>query len=255
LGIIFKKEGNLAVFTINRPEAMNSLHIPSLGELSGALLDFDNDPRLRCGIITGSGEKAFCSGIDIRKVFDAEIENGRQSKIPPTLMRGLEIKKPLIAAINGAALGGGLELALACDIRIAAQNTVFGFPEVGLGIIPGWGGTQRLIRQIPFCLAAELLLTGKSIDAAEAWRNGLINAVVPFGKLLEVSYNMAETISAAAPLAVQAAKEAMLKGSDLNLTEGFELEDALQTYLKTSADFREGIRAFKEKRKPDFKGE
>jgi enoyl-CoA hydratase/carnithine racemase len=252
--IEYRKEGKIALISLNRPHLQNALDMTALEELSEALIDFDSDPGLLAGIITGSGEEAFCSGMDIRRTPDAERQIGPSGTFPATLMRGLEITKPLIAAVNGAALGGGLEIVLACDLRIASPEAVFGSPEVTLGLIPGWGGTQRLPRQVPWCMAAQLLLTGKTIDAAEALRIGLINRVVPRPVLLQTALEWAEAICRAAPLAVRAAKEAMTKGAQLPLNEGLELEDALVTYLKTSRDFKEGLAAFREKRRPSFEG-
>jgi len=169
-------------------------------------------------------------------------------------MRGLELWKPLIAAINGLALGGGLELALACDLRIASENATFGFPEVALGIIPGWGGTQRLPRVIPWAKAAEVLLMRETFDAAEAYRIGLVNKVVPLDQLLPTAHEWAERICALGPLAVRAAKEAMIKGASLPLEEGLRLEWELEEYLFTTEDAHEGPTAFVERRKPVYKG-
>jgi len=229
---------------------MNALDISTLKEFRDALLDFQNDPDLWVGIITGAGDKAFCSGIDIGNTLSGDPDH--TTPLPLTLMRGLEITKPLVVAVNGLALGGGLEIVLACDIRIASENATFGSPEVTLGLIPAWGGTQRLPRQIPWCLAAELLLTGKSIDAKEAFRIGLVNRVVSQDKLFSTAKEWAQVMCSAAPLAVRAAKEAIIKGLNLPLNEGLELEDALATYLKGTEDFNEGIKAFNEKRKPIY---
>jgi enoyl-CoA hydratase/carnithine racemase len=168
-------------------------------------------------------------------------------------MRGLEMWKPLVAAINGMALGGGLELALACDIRIAAESARLGTPEVTLGLIPGWGGTQRLPRAIPWCKAAELLLMGKLIDAQEAYRIGLVNAVVPQTEVMTTAKEWAKAICQAAPLAVRAAKEAMLRGSAMTIEEGLRLENSLVASVMATEDFIEGTTAFVEKRKPNYK--
>ena len=173
--------------------------------------------------------------------------------MPATPMRGLELWKPLIAAINGLALGGGLEIALACDIRIASEKARLGVPEVTLGLIPGWGGTQRLPRMVPRCKAAEMLLTGKAIDAQEAYRIGLVNTVVPSEAVMPTAREWAETICQAGPLAVRAAKEAIIRGSSLTLEEGLRLESDLEAYLMSTEDFAEGTQAYVEKRKPDFK--
>lgn len=251
MSIDYSKDGKIAVFVLNRPFVMNALDLSTLKEFRDALLDFQNDPDLWAGIITGAGDQAFCSGIDIGNTLSGDPDHTKP--LPLTLMRGLEITKPLVAAVNGVALGGGLEIVLTCDIRIAAENATFGSPEVTLGLIPGWGGTQRLPRQIPWCQAAELLLTGKSIDAREAFRIGLVNRVISQDQLFSTAKEWAQIICHAAPLAVQAAKEAMINGLQLPLSEGLELEDALATFLKGTEDFHEGIRAFNEKRKPFYR--
>jgi E-phenylitaconyl-CoA hydratase len=249
----YNKQGKIAIFTLNRPQVMNALDISTLAEFHSTLIDFRDDPDLWAGIITGAGEEAFCTGIDIRSTLSANDYQDRSQPLPATLMRGLDINKPLIAAINGLALGGGLELVLACDIRIASENASFGTPEVSLGLIPAWGGTQRLPRQIAWCHAAEMLLTGKVISAEEAHRIGLINRVVPKKDLISTAKEWADVLCNSAPLAVRAAKEAMIKGSSLPLDQGLDLEDALETYLKGTEDYFEGIKAFTEKRKPFYR--
>jgi enoyl-CoA hydratase/carnithine racemase len=252
MGVDYSKDGKIAIFILNRPHVMNALDIPTLKEFHDALIDFNEDPNLWAGIITGAGEDAFCTGIDIRSTLSVNQYQDRSQPLPATLMRGLDITKPLVAAINGLALGGGLEIVLSCDIRIASEKASFGSPEVTLGLIPAWGGTQRLPRQIPWCQAAALLLSGKSIDAQEAYRIGLINRVVPKERLSTAAKEWAQVLCDAAPLAVRAAKEAMIKGSSLSLDEGLQLEDALETYLKGTEDFYEGIQAFTQKRKPYY---
>ncbi len=253
--IDYRKEGKLAIFTINRPEAANAINVQAMRELHDALVDFRDDPELWVGIITGTGEKAFSAGADIKEMLPFLKENlpARPWAIPATHMRGLELWKPLIAAINGLALGGGLEIALACDIRIASEKARFGLTEVTLGLIPGWGGTQRLPRLIPGCKAAELLLTGKIIDAQEAYRIGLVNIVVPPEAVMTTAKEWAQTICQVAPLAVRAAKEAMLRGTSMTLEDGLKLENYLEGYVMSTEDFAEGTKAFREKRKPDFK--
>ena len=254
MAIDYKKEGKVAIFTINRPEAMNALNMETMRELREVLVDFRDDDGLWVGIVTGAGEKAFCGGADIKDTLPFMKEHSRaQWAMPDSIMRGLELWKPLVAAINGMALGGGLELALACDIRIAAENARLGTPEVTLGLIPGWGGTQRLPRVIPWCKAAELLLTGKLIDAQEAYRIGLVNKVVPQAEVLSTAKEWAEAICRAAPLAVRAAKEAMLRGSAMTIEEGLRLENALVASVMATEDFTEGTTAFVEKRKPNYK--
>jgi enoyl-CoA hydratase/carnithine racemase len=165
----------------------------------------------------------------------------------------MELWKPLIAAINGVALGGGLEIALACDIRIASEKARFGLPEITLGLIPGWGATQRLPRMIPWCKAAEILLMGKPIDAQEAYRIGLVNKIVPPEEVMPTAREWAETICQAGPLAVRATKEAMLRGIGMTLEDGLRLENDLEGYVLGTEDFIEGTTAFAEKRKPDYK--
>ena len=173
--------------------------------------------------------------------------------MPPTPARQFDLWKPMIAAINGTVLGGGLEIALTCDIRIASEKAQFGTPEVTLGLLPGWGGTQRLPRMIPWCKAAEICLMGKIIDAQEAHRIGLVNTVVPPDEVMPTAMKWAQTICKAAPLAVRSAKEAMIRGSDMNLDDGLRLEWELLGYCTTTEDFIEGPKAFIEKRKPEYK--
>ncbi len=253
--IDYKKENKIAIFTINRPEALNSINVQAARELSEAMVNFRDDDELWVGIITGAGDRAFCAGADIKDLlpFLKESLQQRPWAMPATHMRGLELWKPLIAAINGLALGGGLEIAMACDIRIASEKARLGLPEVTLGLIPGWGGTQRLPRMVPRCKAAELLLMGRPIDAVEAHRIGLVNIVVPPEAVTSTAREWAQVICQAGPLAVRAAKEAMIRGTSLTLEEGLRLENDLEAYLIGTEDFTEGTTAFMEKRKPDFK--
>jgi len=254
MAIDYKKEGKVAIFTINRPQALNSMNMEANYELHEAMVDFRDDPELWVGIITGTGEKAFCCGADIKDMLPFLKEHRFDSwAFPATPMRGLELWKPLIAAINGLALGGGLEIALACDIRIASENARLGLPEVTLGLIPGWGGTQRLPRMVPWCKAAEIVLMGRPIDAQEAYRIGLVNKVVPLEQLMPTAKEWAEVICRAGPLAVRAAKEAMIQGSGMTLEDGLRLESSLEAYVMGTEDYTEGTSAFVEKRKPIFK--
>jgi enoyl-CoA hydratase/carnithine racemase len=254
MAVDYTKEGRVAIFTINRPEAMNALDMETMHQFHRALEEFRDDDELWVGIVTGAGERAFCGGADIKDTLPFMREHSRsQWAMPASIMRGLEMWKPLVAAINGMALGGGLELALACDIRIAAENARLGTPEVTLGLIPGWGGTQRLPRAIPWCKAAELLLMGKLIDAQEAYRIGLVNAVVPQAEVMTTAKEWAKVICQAAPLAVRAAKEAMLRGSAMTIEEGLRLENSLVASVMGTKDFIEGTTAFVEKRKPNYK--
>ncbi|MFC1924321.1 enoyl-CoA hydratase/isomerase family protein [Chloroflexota bacterium] len=254
MALLYEKKGKIAYITIDRPRALNALNPETFHELSKALLDFRDDEERWVAIITGSGNRAFCAGADIAETLPwiAGFRN-EWWQLPPTIMRGMELWKPVIAAINGYTLGGGLELALACDLRIASENATFALPEVTLGIIPGWGGTQRLARVIPKAKAAELLLTGQRIDAQEAYRIGLINKVVPSSELLAVAEEMAEKLCEIPPLAVRAAKEAMIKGCEMSLEEGLALEAKLEDFLMTTEDAREAQAAYQEKRKPELK--
>lgn len=254
MAIESKKEGRIAIFTLNRPEALNAMDPKSAEELSQALTDFRGDNELWVGIITGAGKRAFCAGADIKSMLPFMKENrGEVWRMPPTIMRSLDLWKPMIAAVNGACLGGGLEIALACDLRIAAENATFGLPEVRLGLIPGWGGTQRLPRVIPWAKAAEMLLTGRPIDAREAYRIGLVNKVVPLSELMSEAKKMAEALCEPGPLAVRAAKQAMIQGTSVGLQEGLQLEAMLEDFCLSTEDFEEGTKAFVEKRKPQFK--
>ena len=254
MAIDYKKEGKIAIFTINRPEAMNAMNMEALRELTEAMADFRDDPKLWVGIITGAGERAFCGGADIKDTLSFMKEHRRdQWAFPPTLMRGFELWKPLVAAINGLAVGGGLEIALSCDIRIASETARLGTPEVNLGLIPGWGGTQRVPRMVPWCKAAEILLMGRPVDAQEAYRIGLVNKVVPQAEVMPTAKEWAQVICQAAPLAVRAAKEAMVRGYSMTLEDGLRLENSLVAYIMGTEDFSEGTTAFVEKRKPDYK--
>ena len=250
----YEKEGRIAIFTINRPEAFNMVNVQIFQELHERMVEFRDDPGLWVGIITGVRTRAFSAGADIKDMLPFAREHRDQPEaLPPSIMRGLDVWKPLIAAINGMALGGGLEIALACDIRIASEKARFGTPEVNLGVIPGWGGTQRLPRMLAWCKAAELLLTGRPIDAQEAYRIGLVNKVVPQEQVIPTAKEWAEVICQAGPLAVQAAKEAMVRGSSMSLEDGLRLERALFNRVIGTEDFDEGITAYAEKRKPVFK--
>jgi enoyl-CoA hydratase/carnithine racemase len=253
--IEYQKEGKIAVITINRPEALGALDVKGHEELHEALVDFRDDDGLLVAIITGTGEKAFCTGVDIKDMlpFIKKTANKPWQQVA-TLMRGMDIWKPLIAAINGLALGGGLEMTLGCDIRIASENAKFGFPEVKVGMFPGGGGTQRLPRIIPAGIAAEMILTGRIINAEEALRFGLVNKVVPLAELVPAAKEMAAGICDLGPLAVRTAKEAMIRGMSLGLEEGLRLETTLTPPVVFSRDFQEGITAFAEKRKPEYEG-
>ena len=251
----YAKLDRIATFTINRPEAMNALNPDLLGEFYEAMVDFRDDPEVWVGIITGAGDRAFCAGADIEKTLPSLKKPTATPWLAPSVhMRGFDLWKPLIAAINGMALGGGLEVALACDIRVCSERARLGCPEVTLGLLPGWGGTQRLPRMIPWCKAAEMLLMGRLIKADEAYRMGLVNIVVPPAEVLSTAKLWAQIICQAGPLAVRACKEAMVRGYSMPLDDGLRLECSLNSYLATTDDFDEGIKAFIEKRTPEYKG-
>lgn len=252
--IAYEKRGRIAIFTIDRPEARNVMNAQGVQEFHDRMLEFDSDQDLWVGVVTGAGDKAFCAGADVKEMVSfQQVHPGQYWERPDTPMRGLEIWKPLIAAINGVALGGGLEIALACDIRIASENARFGAPEASLGLMPGWGGTQRLPRMIPWAKAAEILLGGKVIDAQEAYRIGLVNEVVPAPEVMPAVIKWAEAMCTLGPLALRAIKQAMVKGTSTSLAEGLKLEKELVKYLVSTDDFAEGIKAFVEKRRPDYR--
>lgn len=252
--IEYRTEGRIAIITINRPEVLNALNAEELIEMSNFLISFRDDPKLRACIITGAGEKAFCTGMDLKETRP-DGQGNPNTRPEGTLVRSLEMWKPLIAAINGYAFGGGLEIALACDIRIASENAQLGLTEVTLGLIPGWGGTQRLARIIPFGKAVEMILAGKRIDAYEACTLNLVNKVVPLKDLMTTAKELAVQLCDSAPLAIQAAKEALYRGLDMTLLDGLKLESELSGKAMTSRDFAEGRTAFIEKRKPNYTGE
>lgn len=252
--IAYEKRGRIAIFTIDRPEVRNVMNAQGVQEFHDRMLEFDSDQDLWVGVVTGAGDKAFCAGADVKEMVSfQQVHPGQYWERPDTPMRGLEIWKPLIAAINGVALGGGLEIALACDIRIASENARFGAPEASLGLMPGWGGTQRLPRMIPWAKAAEILLGGKVIDAQEAYRIGLVNEVVPAPEVMPAVIKWAEAMCTLGPLALRAIKQAMVKGTSTSLAEGLKLEKELVKYLVSTDDFAEGIKAFVEKRRPDYR--
>ena len=255
MALIYEKKGKIAHITINRPETLNSIDPETLQELGQSFQDFRDDPDLWVAIVTGAGNRAFSVGADISKMLPFMKDQccGAPWRMANTIMRGLKIWKPIIAAVNGHALGGGLELAMACDLRIAAENATFGQPEVRLGLIPGWGGTQRLPRLIPKAKAAEMLLMAQNIDASEAYRIGLVNKVVPLPDLIPTATEWAENICKLGPLAVRATKQAMIEGESLTLEDGLSLEWMLEEAVLSTEDFEEGTKAFLEKKPASFK--
>jgi enoyl-CoA hydratase/carnithine racemase len=261
MAILYEKKDKIGIITINRPEAMNAIDPETSEELRKAWVDFRDDPNLWVGILTGAGDKAFSAGADLKKMIPMLSKlstferREKEEKFPGMggITRGLNIWKPIIGAINGFCLAGGLEMALSCDLRVAAEHATFGLMEVSRGIIPGAGGTQRLPRMIPVAKAMEMILMAQRIDAQEALRLGLVNRVVPFAELMPTAMKMAEMISQNAPLAVRSAKEAIIRGLSMTLEEGLRLESVLQSYLLKTEDAIEGPKAFAEKRKPEYK--
>lgn len=246
----YVKEGRIAYITINRPEAMNSLSVEVRDGLQEAYMDFQANNDLWVAIMTGAGDRAFSAGADIKGFRPA---TGGEAATPVLPLRPDTIWKPFIAAIHGYCLGGGCELAMTCDIRIATDNAQFGQPEVNIGFMPGGGGTIRMPRFIPRAVAAEILLTGNRINAAEALRVGLVSRVVPRDKLMDTAKEIANTIISRGPLGVRATKEAMIRGYSMTLEEGLALEKQLAAYIRTTEDFMEGARAFAQKRPPQYK--
>ena len=250
-----QKQGQTAIFTLNRPEKHNALTPEMLRLMEAVLLDFMEDPSLRVGIFTGAGEKAFCSGADVREMLPfVKATADCPWRFPRTPMRGLTVTKPLIAAVNGLAFGGGAELAISCDLRVAADTAAFRFPEPNLGLIPRLGGTQRLPRLVGRSHAAEILLTGETVEAREALAMGLVNRVVPQERLMDSALEIAQRICRAGPLSVQALKRCLYEGSDMSLADGLALESELGLRLFQTEDYAEGSAAFREKRPPRFKG-
>ena len=242
--VIYSQKNHIAYISLNRPEADNIINQQLAQELKNVCCQINQDDSIYVVIVTGAGNRAFCGGseVDLHEFGDKYT----------TAVAGID--QPVIAAINGDALGEGLELALSCDIRLAAQNARFGLPQVGLGLIPSAGGTQRLPRIVGKSKALELVLTAETISASEALAIGLVNKVVPEKALPAEAEAMAETMTSQGPIALRYAKEAVNKGLDLTLEQGLRLEADLYFILQTTADRTEGVHAFLEKRTPQFKG-
>jgi enoyl-CoA hydratase len=255
-GLSVQQEGAVAVVTVNRPKVLNALNIATLDELAAAMRTLQDDETVRCIVITGAGEKSFIAGADINELAALTPAAGREHALAGQAVFDTieQLGKPVIAAINGYALGGGCELAMACTIRIAADTARLGQPEINLGIIPGYGGSQRLARLIGVGRALELLLTGDQITAAEAYRLGLVNRVVPAADLMAEARRLAAAIAAKAPVAVRYILDAVRCGIQLPLGEAQVLEATLFGLVASTDDMREGTRAFLDKRKAEFQG-
>jgi enoyl-CoA hydratase len=251
--IIVERNEPVGIITLNRPKELNALNFSVVSELANALEELDRDQTIRCIVITGSGEKAFAAGADIKEMSD---------KSPIEMMVGgfeaweriRRIHTPLIAAVGGYALGGGCELAMHCDMIIASENARFGQPEILLGIIPGAGGTQRLARTLGKYRAMEIVLTGAQMSAQEMANLGLVNRVVPKGEHLNEAMKLAQTVAAQPPIAVRLAKESVLAAFETSLEEGLALERKNFFLLFATEDMHEGMQAFIEKRKAEFQG-
>ncbi|MFZ3101278.1 MAG: enoyl-CoA hydratase-related protein [Desulfitobacteriaceae bacterium] len=254
MGVLFKKEKHIAYVTLNRPEAMNALDPEAWVELHQAWREIKADPEIRVSILTGAGERAFCTGSDLKKTMPSKENFASTYFEDEHFLAPMEMWKPIICAINGFAIGGGLEMALACDLRIAASTATIGLSEVKVGSLPGLGGTQRLVRTLPKAIAMKMLLTGDRIDAQQALQYGLVSDVVAPESLMDKAKEIAEKIANNAPLSVKAAKQAVVIGSDLPVKQASMYEYLLWAILRDTEDRIEGRVAFAEKRPPKYKG-
>src|SRR5262245_33321876 len=248
--LIVETRGKVGIIRLNRPEALNALNAALVAELSGAIDGFESDPLVACMIITGS-DKAFAAGADIKEMAHKSYMDAFFGDFAADWDHAARARKPVIAAVAGYALGGGCELAMQCDLIIAADNAKFGQPEIKLGVIPGIGGTQRLARAV--AKAMDLILTGRMMDAAEAERAGLVARVVPLANLMEEAFKAADAIAGMSLPVAMIAKECVNRAFETSLTEGVRFERRVFHSLFSTEDQKEGMAAFAEKRKPDFK--
>jgi enoyl-CoA hydratase len=250
--LLYEKKDGIAIVTINRPQAMNSLTREMLVALDAVFADFDRDPDLRVAILTGAGDRAFCAGMDLKEAIPLVTAGDEMGYEDHTKRQFSDVFKPIVAAVNGHCIAGGLEMLQGTDLRVAAEHATFGLGEVRFGLVPTGGSHVRLPRQIPWAVAMELLLTGQPIDAGRAYDIGLVNRVVPREDLMPAALDLARKIAENGPLAVRTAKEIAVRS--LALESGFVLEKSLGARVLSSEDAREGPRAFVEKRPPRFKG-
>ena len=256
MALIFEVKNHIAYITINRPEVMNAMDPETYQELSQSWIEVRDNPDIWCAIVTGSGDKSFSAGADLKKTIPREPDRWElwQTQSEQILNRGLEVWKPVIAAVNGYCLAGGMTLLLATDIRISVAHAQFGLSEVKRGILPANGGTQRTLRQLPYPIAMWLLMSGETMSAEEALKYGLINEIVPTNKLMEEAEKRASIICQNGPLAVRAIKELAVKSQYMPLEQGLRMEYMMHSLLKTTEDAIEGPKAFAEKRTAQFKG-
>lgn len=251
--ILVRSEGRVGVVTLNRPQALNALNAPLMAELVAALRAFDADPATGCMVVTGS-DKAFAAGADIKQMAAASVVEMMDSPFIGAWDALAALRKPVIAAVSGWCLGGGCELAMACDLIIASETARFGQPEINIGVIPGAGGTQRLTRAVGKSVAMDMILSDRRLSADEALRCGLVSRVAPVDSYLAVALEVAAAIAAKSPIAVRVAKEAVNAAYEGTLAEGVRLERRLFTLLFATEDQKEGMTAFVEKRAPVWKG-
>jgi enoyl-CoA hydratase len=266
MGLSYEKKNGIGYLTLNRPEAQNAIDSEMVLELIDAWEDYRDDDSMRCAIITGQGDQTFCSGADLGKLIplftgakQPETPAEKQIQLNPMLaqkafLRDFELYKPVIAAVNGYAIAGGMELLYSTDIRIASENAKFGLQEVKWAVFPMGGSSVKLPRQIPYARAMEILLTGELMDAKEAFEYGFVNRVLPRNKIMEEAERIAASIVKNGPMAVAAIKKAVLENIGLSLKEGLEKEVEIAIPVFMSQDAQEGPRAFKEKREPEYKG-
>ena len=254
--LLLEREGAVALVTINRPQVLNALNFATIDELRRAALSLKHDASVRAIVITGAGDKAFVAGADINELAVQSPAQGREHALQGQHVFDLieNLGKPVIAAINGYALGGGCELAMACTLRLAADSARLGQPEINLGLIPGYGGTQRLSRLVGKGAALEMLLSGRHVTAQDALQIGLVNRVVPAAGLLAEARTLAAELALKPPLAVQYIIESVHRGLEVSFDKAQFLEATLFGLVSSTDDMREGTRAFLDKRKPDFKG-
>jgi enoyl-CoA hydratase len=251
--ILTETRGRVGLITLNRPQAMNALNQQLMRELMDALEAFDKNDAIGAMIITGN-EKAFAAGADIKEMANKSIEQMMDTDHIAVFGRIRAIRKPVIAAVSGWALGGGCEIALSCDMIVASESATFGQPEINIGVIPGAGGTQRLARAVGKVLAMEMILNDRRLSAQEAYQSGMLNRVVPVEGYLEEAFKLAEEIASRAPVAVRAAKKMINQAFERSLSEGLATEKQEFYNLFATEDQKEGMRAFVEKRKPEWKG-